>query len=620
VQRDVIAESPVATTADVLDVLAEIEKQLGRLGEYHIVSGPVENALAAEDECEDRPTMDELAEREGELHEMRKRVTDLEKQLQESIEHTDKADALQKHVGEAQKEIQDLVGQAEQMQSDLQEKAHALEEAAGSIEGLASRIAELEQAQAPPKEVEKPVDAAAAEVPAGKELMDRQRRQIERLTEQLVSLQADAEPREIQERDDRIAELEDELQSKSEQGGKVGKLVAGFGDALSKVRSKSGKKGVDEGASSALEFRLREVTTERDDLREEVKQARQEAHELRREIDAGQTPGGAPDSGQGDSGGQDNALIVSALRARVTQLEDELEAVSEGDEQGHATVLQQRISRLEQELALARTADKQGELHAQQAKELREQWKQLREDRAALGEGATATPPVARPWQRALVIFSCLVGLAVVAAAASAMAANRFLPATVAASVTLDARSRNGEAIKDPLAVEWDTWHRETLGADEFLSTVARRLADQLLTGFGDQQQVAARLRKDLAIDSAKQGSLTLTLAGTDAEALTALLDTVATTLARESSRHFGSRRDAVIAVVGGERQEAGRVRHASINATPISDHRVQAGVVFFVVGTAIGLVLIKRIRGGLIAAKAALSEDDSAIVAGEQF
>ena len=71
------AEPTAVPTVDVLDVLAQIEKQLGRLGEYHIVQGSVENAPAAEDGCEDRPTMDELAEREGELHEMRKRVTDL---------------------------------------------------------------------------------------------------------------------------------------------------------------------------------------------------------------------------------------------------------------------------------------------------------------------------------------------------------------------------------------------------------------------------------------------------------------------------------------------------------------------------------------------------------------
>ena len=52
----------------------------------------------------------------------------------------------------------------------------------------------------------------------------------------------------------------------------------------------------------------------------------------------------------------------------------------------------------------------------------------------------------------------------------------------------------------------------------------------------------------------------------------------------------------------------------------PISDHRFQAAVVFFVVGSAIGLVLLKRIHGGVVAAKAALHEDDVASVAGEPF
>jgi len=293
-----------------------------------------------------------------------------------------------------------------------------------------------------------------------------------------------------------------------------------------------------------------------------------------------------------------------------------LEAVSEGDEDGRAMVLQQRISRLEQELAGARAADKQGELHAQQAKELREQWTQLREDRAALGERAIEAPPAGRPWQRALVILSCLAGLAVVGAAASALAANRFLPPTVAASVTLEARSRKGDPIKDSLAAEWDAWHRDTLADEEFHATVTKRLADQMPGGFTDQEHAAARIRDDLAIDSPKPGAITLTLAGTDPEALTVLLDTVATTLARESSRHFGSRHNGVIAVVGGERHESGRVRHASINPTPISDHRFQAGMVFFVVGSAIGVVLLKRIHDGLVAAKAALGEDDSAVVA----
>jgi len=627
---DAPEEAPESSdpTVEVLDVLAKIEKQLGRLGDFHIVEGSTDVAPAAEDVPDDRPTLVDLEEREAELHLMRKRVTELETQTaQASVEQSEQSVAMTKQLGEAQKEIKTLakslkeVNAAKATESDaridaMSEQITILQAAVKTAEQATREAHEsleaLEQASQAPEPTPEPAPEAAVE-PAGasQDLVERQRVQIERLTEKLVSLQSNVEPEEIQERDDRIAELEEQVNRMGGQGGKVGKLVAGFSDALSKVRSKGARKADDGGASSALEFRLQEVTGECEQLRDALKAARQEGHDLRLEIEKPTT--GAVSDATPDQ----HAAQIASLRARVTQLEDELNAVSDGDETGHTTVLQQRISRLEQELAAARVGDKQGELHAQQAKELREQWKQLREQRAAL-DHAPPPGPVGSRRQRALIVVTCLVVLVAVGAVFSGLAAHRFLPATVMASVDIEAQGRRGGGVEGKAATAWETWHRETLADPSFRGKVAARLADQRLDHLANARVLGERLDHDLSIYAIKPGALRLSFAGTDPDTLAAVLDTVAVTLAQESARAVTSRSDGAIAVILGEHNESGRVRYATLNATPVKDHRLIAACFFFVTAMVIVLCLGRWVYGVLARTKSEMVDNDFESVAAE--
>jgi hypothetical protein len=280
-------------------------------------------------------------------------------------------------------------------------------------------------------------------------------------------------------------------------------------------------------------------------------------------------------------------------------------------------VLQQRISRLEQELAAARVGDKQGELHAQQAKELREQWKQLREQRTALDD----TPPagkVASRRQRAMIVTTCIVILIAVSAVASGLAANRFLPATMIASVDVEAHGRNDDPVEGKAATAWEAWHRETLADAAFRGKVAVRLAGQRLDHLANARLLGERLDDDLTLYAPRPGVLRLSFAGTDPDTLTSVLDTVAVTLSQESSRAAKSRSDGAIAVLLGERTESGRTRYATLNPTPVKDHRLIAGCFLFVTAMVIVLTLARWVHGVMARTRREMSDNDFEIVAAD--
>ncbi len=158
--------------------------------------------------------------------------------------------------------------------------------------------------------------------------------------------------------------------------------------------------------------------------------------------------------------------------------------------------------------------------------------------------------------------------------------------------------------MSDEDAAKWQTWHSDLLIDKNFHRTLAKRLADRRLDRYKDPVALAQRLREDLTVDAAQPGVMTLTLAGTDRGEITAILDTLATTFARESSRQAGKRSDRARTVVRGERKEAGRRRYASINPVPIRDQRLLYAGVIFAVGSTIGLLAVMTIGRRLLRAK----------------
>jgi hypothetical protein len=242
--------------------------------------------------------------------------------------------------------------------------------------------------------------------------------------------------------------------------------------------------------------------------------------------------------------------------------------------------------------------------------EFRQKWNELKRKQDAL---AAAEEKMRRRWARprGVVVFGWLAGLAVVVAIVSWFMAGRLFPPTIAASLSVEAKSRTGVPVSEEDKVAWQQVHTAMLSDGAFQKTVAKRLGDRRFDDFKDPAVLAERLQDDLTVDSPEAGAITLTLAGTDRDETTAVLDTLATSLAMWSSQQAGKRGDGAVAWVRGERRQAGQVRYATINETPIRDRRALWSVVLFGVGFVVSFFMITRISQGLLKAKSAMEEDD---------
>jgi hypothetical protein len=276
-----------------------------------------------------------------------------------------------------------------------------------------------------------------------------------------------------------------------------------------------------------------------------------------------------------------------------------------GDDSEEVVALRARVAQLEKNPAAAG-----GELRSKVETEFRQKWNELKQKQDAL----TATEKkMKRQWARpqAVVVFGWLAGLAILVAIVSWFLAGRLLPATIAASVNIEAKTRNGVPVEDQDKADWQQVHTAMLTNESFQKTVAKRLADQRFDDYKKPEKLAEHLDENLTVDSPKPGAITLILSGTNQRETAAVLDTVATTLATWSSQQAGKRGDGAIAVVRGERREAGQVRYATINDTPIKSRRPMGALVIFLVGFMLSFLMITRISQGLLKAKSAMEEDE---------
>jgi hypothetical protein len=423
------------------------------------------------------------------------------------------------------------------------------------IAALTEQVAQMQEALDSRDEQEQQPVPAPPPDSAGAEMIERQRKQIERLTEQLTAVNAGGDPGDIQQRDARIAELEEELDEFREGAGKQGvsKLVAGFGGALRQVRGKKSSGDAEEVAE--LEERIAELELECQQLREATPPVR--------------TGGGSGDDSE----------EVAALRARVAQLESNPAAAG-------------------------------GELRSKVETEFKQKWNELKQRQDEL---KATEKKMKRQWARpqAVVVFGWLAGLAILVAIVSWFLAGRLLPATIAASVNIEAKTRSGVPVEEQDKADWQQVHTAMLTDKAFQETVAKRLADQRFDDYKDPDELTEYLAEDLTVDSPKPGAITLTLAGTNERETAAVLDTVATTLATWSSQQAGKRGDGAVAVVRGESREAGQLRYATIKDTPIKSRRPMGALVIFLVGFMLSFLMITRISQGLLKAKSAMEEDE---------
>ena len=210
-----------------------------------------------------------------------------------------------------------------------------------------------------------------------------------------------------------------------------------------------------------------------------------------------------------------------------------------------------------------------------------------------------------RRWARpsAVVTLGWFALLAISLAGASWVAANHFVPATVSASVTFQAKNRSGEQLSPEEAESWKSWHTALLTDIGFTSTLAKRLGDRRLDRYVDPEVLRQRLQADLTIDALQDGLMMVSLAGTDPPQITALLDTLATTFVSESARRM-SKQSGPHALVKGGTSNGGRVTYATLNPVPIHDVRLTYAAYIFGAAFAVCLFLIIVIYRRLARAK----------------
>jgi hypothetical protein len=447
--------------------------------------------------------------------------------------------------------------QLDEMQAEL-DKAQAVdpqehETALKNIEKLKAALAQRDEAiEQYEKKLEQAI--AAGSGAAADPMIERQRRQIERLTAQLEASRAETHGEEIRARDARIAELE----------GALAVAQSAAQEAAESPAKSKGRPGTDE--------QVMVLEAERERFRRAAERATLEAEEARRALQEhlASAPAGAG-PGPGTAGPQ---------QERIRQLEEELR-------EARAEAVAARADRTQQ-----RVTDSQA---------MRDQKQRIAEAHEALKK---AEAVMIRRWarQQAVVVWGWLAAIAAVCAVGSALAANRFFPATIAASVEVGVRTRSAQPLQPDAATEWARWHTELLGRQTFHAVVARRMAERRLHGYDDPRSVGRVIKERLRVSVEKPGVMTLTLAGTDMDEVTAVLGVIASTLATESLSAAEMRPDGASAVVRGD---------VSPGTVPLRDRRLIAGAGIFAISLLLGAIGVLRIYRWLLRTKGTLAENN---------
>ncbi|MCP3905601.1 MAG: hypothetical protein GY715_18395 [Planctomycetes bacterium] len=357
----------------------------------------------------------------------------------------------------------------------------------------------------------------------------------------------------------------------------------------------------------------------------------------------------APSAPPGD---MSSSMRITAMQQRIFRLEEELEAeraksteaasapapAADADAAAHLAGLREKAVRLAE--VAQHLKCRQGRLHllrrllsdesrarrpvmpaaqklthedfekrAAQIRKLEHARQELTDERRLL---VVREKRMVRRWARAraVVVAGWFVFIAAIAAGASWIAVDRYVPATVSASVTLEAKAKHRARFTEEDAQLWQTWHVDLLRSESFRRTVAARMEERRLDAYRKPRDVARMLDEGLSVDAGVTREITLTLAGTDQKALTAFLDILATTLASESLRQARNREDSTWAVVRGERKEGSRLLYSVVNETPIADQRLHyLGPVFGAV-MVLMLVIIAFTYGRLMRVKREFDDD----------
>ena len=629
------AEPKVAALTDqVRELEATLKEQSASLEEFRQKSQAAEevNRRVSETLHEQEAQLEEGAKAKATVQEQlgsaENQIIDLNEELDRRGQQVDAKDQQCREAEEQTQSLQQRVTELQSTVAETNERAESLNrEAESKVAALTERVEELEAtvqersaslddyrdkfqaAQERSRDLADTLDEQQPRLDEGAEAIatvQQQRQQIGELTNQLAQSNVASDRDQLRQKDERIEELV---------------------EALHQARGQS----PGEQSHAEAEARIHELTTENDQLRIEAERAGIEAQEALRRVER-----------YDHAGSVDDSEDIAALHQRIEQLARELAearsldrlpspggfdhpadgAGNEGQrlrvEDQHLQRRRVRLARLRRALR-ARTrpdpvAGPETEVDSFDLEDQERRAQQLLELREVL---ATSEREMIRKWARpwAVATLGWVAVLAAIVAGASWFLADHFAPATVSSSVIFEAKSRSGAPLSLEEAESWGSWHTDLLVDTGFTNTLAKRLADRRLDRYGDPNALRQRFLADLTIDAVPEGIMTVSLAGTDPQEITALLDALATTLVTESSRRMSKRGDGPHAVVKGGTKEGDRLRYATLNPIAIHDERLKYAGYAFGAAFPACLLLIWVIYRRLARAKSVFDDPDAMFI-----
>ena len=459
--------------------------------------------------------------------------------------------------------------QREMLEKELAERREGLDVAASSIDKLSARVSQLET-----------------------DLNTAHERADEITTESLELLKT-AE----QERDQVRKELEELRSRGTSDGEEMQSLQAKLDEAIALVKAQEATiveqaerlKNASQSGDEATEERLVELECELEAKQQEVADQRQKLEEQEQKLEALQAA-----VEHGESGSNDGQL--EDLRRKAQRLA----TVAEHMKRRHA-----RLKRARELVRRKRSGSRgQAAIESERRTALTKHLERQRRELLELKQNiALAERKMIRRWARprSVIIVGWLLMLVLFSAAVGWFGADRYFPAVVSASVTMEIDESFDGEIDENLDAKWKAWHTAFVESREFIDTLSKRLNERQIIAYSSPEAVRDRLLRDLGIDEVEAGEMTFTLAGSDRKTMLVFMDLFAATLARRSGKaHRGT--EMPWASVRDTREETGDAFTATIGSIPLEDERLRhagpiAGIVFATLLMLIGVAYSKLVR-----------------------
>lgn len=438
---------------------------------------------------------------------------------------------LEERLNERMAELKIEAEQVHRERVMVTEQARTLAEQAGASDEHASAIhsGRAEQAQIQ-------LGEANAKVAGLRTELEQVRADLANALDELAQTQAaagqaaqGADPEELERRDRTIQQLTDEIEQLR---GAVATLQSRLDQSEAAAASMHGADEQEisrrEQAILKLKERLEEARAEGETLRQRAEQAERKAREVR-------NASGAADP--------EAAERTVARRERLRRYKSLLQGQARKIIQAQSA-LQKRHGECEQLLS--------------QRQKLQAGWDELQKrERAAAG---------ARARNGALTFVCCATITFGVLAALSWTIAEHIWPSTYAAQATIEADAHGRKTGQTELG-SWQAYHEDLVKNPQLLEVAAERMSRRGLTKLGTPAELRAKLEKDLFVQSAGAGKMTLELREAGADRSKLVLDTYITAL-----------KSVADAARVGRAEDLGTIisQPATVLATPVVDKRLE--------------------------------------------